>query len=262
MVLNLSHNSLVGKIPSSLANLTQLESLDLLNNDLVGEIPLELTSLTFLSMLNISGNHLIGMIPSGHQFDTFPSSSFGGNLRLCGSQLHIDCYTKKSDNAVPFHENQPKGTNFDWIFAVAGYGSGLVVGVVIEHFVLWRNRYYLEKFMNTIRFFQGKRPLRISAYVEKHKIMKLTRVKVNELLLWINLVEIYAEEPRPEWITFKIIGGLPMTFPASAFIIETKKIKEHKELENFSPTPMDSFNTLMIHSFPAIPSSSPAKMNE
>ncbi|KAK9162271.1 hypothetical protein Syun_003173 [Stephania yunnanensis] len=160
MVLNLSHNSLVGKIPSSLANLTQLESLDLSNNDLMGGIPSELTSLPSLSVLDISWNHLIGMIPTGGQFDTFPSSTFEGN---CGNQLPIDCNPNKSGNAAPpsDHANQSNGTNFDWIFAVAGYGSGLVVGVVIEHFVLWRNKYYLEKFMNTIRFFQGKRPLRV-----------------------------------------------------------------------------------------------------
>ncbi|KAK9162002.1 hypothetical protein Syun_002904 [Stephania yunnanensis] len=163
MSLNLSHNGLVGKIPSSLANLRQLESLDLSNNDLVGEIPSELTSLTFLSVLNVSRNDLIGMIPSGRQFDTFPSSSFEGNSRLCGIQLQIDCKLNKSSNVAPpsDHANQSDGTNFDWIFAVAGYGSGIVVGLVIEHFVLWRNRYYLEKFMNTIRFFQGKRPLRV-----------------------------------------------------------------------------------------------------
>ncbi|KAK9162075.1 hypothetical protein Syun_002977 [Stephania yunnanensis] len=163
MLLNLSHNSLVGKIPSSLANLTQLESLDLSNNNLVGEIPSELTSLTSLSVLNVSWNHLIGMIPISGQFLTFPSSSFEGNSRLCGIQLQIDCNPNKSGNVGPLsdHANQSNGANFDWIFVVAGYGSGLIVGVVIEHFVLWRNRYYLEKFMNTIRFFQGKRPLRV-----------------------------------------------------------------------------------------------------
>ncbi|KAK9095833.1 hypothetical protein Sjap_021330 [Stephania japonica] len=158
MVLNLSHNSLVGKIPSSLANLTQLQSLDLSNNDLVGEIPSELTSLTFLTMFDASQNDLIGTIPSGGQFDTFSSSSFEGNSRLCGSQLQIDCNPKKSGSD---HANQSNGTNFEWIFAVAGYASGLIVGVVIEQDVLSRNRYYLEKFMNTIRFFQGKRPLRV-----------------------------------------------------------------------------------------------------
>ncbi|KAK9136649.1 hypothetical protein Sjap_007243 [Stephania japonica] len=71
----------------------------------------------------------------------------------------------------------------------------------------------------------------ISAYVEKHKIRKLTGVKVKEFLLWINLVEIYAEEPHAERITFKVIGGLSKTFPASAFVLETKEIKEHNEVE-------------------------------
>ncbi|KAK9090945.1 hypothetical protein Sjap_024122 [Stephania japonica] len=111
----------------------------------------------------VSRNHLIGTIPSGGQFLTFPSNSFEGNLRFCGLQLQIDCNPKKSGNAVlpSDHANQSNGTNFEWIFAVAGYASGLIVGVVIEHYLLSRNRYYLEKFMNTIRFFPGKRPLRV-----------------------------------------------------------------------------------------------------
>ncbi|KAK9162014.1 hypothetical protein Syun_002916 [Stephania yunnanensis] len=112
MVLNLSHNSLVGKIPSSLANLTQLESLDISNNDLVGEIPSELTSLTFLSVLNVSRNHLIGMIPSGRQFDTFPSSSFEGNSRLCGIQLKIDCNPNKSGNVAPPSDNANQSNGY------------------------------------------------------------------------------------------------------------------------------------------------------
>ncbi|KAK9162001.1 hypothetical protein Syun_002903 [Stephania yunnanensis] len=172
--LYLSLDSLVGfEDPISHYFSSSLDTLDLSSNSfedkwgntpcLVGEIPLELTSLTFLSVLNVSRNHLIGTIPSGRQFDTFPSSSFEGNSRLCGIQLQIDCNPNKSGNVAPpsDHANQSNDTNFDWIFAVAGYGSGLIVGVVIEHFVLWRNRYYLEKFMNTIKFFQGKRPLRV-----------------------------------------------------------------------------------------------------
>ncbi|KAK9161983.1 hypothetical protein Syun_002885 [Stephania yunnanensis] len=166
--LTLSNNQLNGSIQSPLSSVCLLYKRYKWGNTpcLVGEIPLELTSLTFLSVLNVSRNHLIGMIPSGRQFDTFPSSSFEGNSRLCGIQLQINCNPNKSGNVAPpsDHANQSNGTNFDWIFAVAGYGSGLVVGLVIEHFVLWRNKYYLEKFMNTIRFFQGKRPLRLGSY--------------------------------------------------------------------------------------------------
>ncbi|KAK9107126.1 hypothetical protein Syun_023137 [Stephania yunnanensis] len=155
-VLNLSHNSLTGRIPSSLGNLNDIESLDLSSNDLSGEIPSTLTSLTFLSVFNVSHNHLIGRISSGHQFDAFPSSSFEGNIGLCGSQLQIECNPKKSDNATPYHENSD-GNKFEWVFVLAGCGSGLIVGVVIEHFILSRNMFYIEKVMSIIKFFQGKK---------------------------------------------------------------------------------------------------------
>ncbi|KAH7543849.1 hypothetical protein JRO89_XS15G0031300 [Xanthoceras sorbifolium] len=69
--LNLSHNYLteieqlpwkhlgyldLSHIPSSLGNMTTLESLDLSSNRLVGEIPKQLASLNFLVVLNLSRN--------------------------------------------------------------------------------------------------------------------------------------------------------------------------------------------------------------
>ncbi|XP_031374145.1 receptor-like protein 52 [Punica granatum] len=84
--LNLSHNNLTGKIPSSVGNLTNLEWLDLSSNKLNGEIPRGLADLTMLSWLNLSNNHLEGLIPQGRQFDTF-NHPFDGNPRLCGYPL-------------------------------------------------------------------------------------------------------------------------------------------------------------------------------
>ncbi|KAK9116508.1 hypothetical protein Sjap_015455 [Stephania japonica] len=159
-VLNLSHNGISGEIPSSFKNLRDLQSLDLSNNDLSGEIPSELASITFLSVLNVSCNHLVGRIPSGTQFDTFNGSSFEGNLGLCGSQLQIECHPKKNDNnGAPSIASQEDSndTNFNWMFVVAGYGSGLINGFVIERYIFSRNMYYLEKIMNV---FQGNRSLR------------------------------------------------------------------------------------------------------
>ncbi|XP_017221185.2 receptor-like protein 9DC3 [Daucus carota subsp. sativus] len=72
-LLNVSHNRLLGHIPSSLGNMSI--------------IPWQLTSLTFLSNLNLSENHLTGAIPKGRQFDTFSNESFMGNAALCGVPL-------------------------------------------------------------------------------------------------------------------------------------------------------------------------------
>lgn len=60
----------------------------------------------------------------------------------------------------------------------------------------------------------------VTAYVEKQKIKKLTGVKVKELLLWVTIGEIIADEPPSEKVTFKATSGLFRTFPASAFHVE------------------------------------------
>ncbi|KAG8502882.1 hypothetical protein CXB51_000608 [Gossypium anomalum] len=64
--LNLSHNNLVGHIPTSLRNMTRLEWLDLSSNKLSGQIPTGLLDLTFLSFFNVSYNQLVGRILHGN----------------------------------------------------------------------------------------------------------------------------------------------------------------------------------------------------
>lgn len=149
-MLNLSNNNLTGVIPSSLANLTELESLDLSQNLLFGEIPQQLTQLTFLEFLNVSYNHLTGPIPRGQQFDTFENNSYDGNSGLCGNPLSKLCGNSEASPLPPplsFQGDDSKFPSGDgWIVISMGYGSGLIVGLVIGHTLTTR---YHEWFTET-----------------------------------------------------------------------------------------------------------------
>ncbi|GKV49182.1 hypothetical protein SLEP1_g55945 [Rubroshorea leprosula] len=132
--LNLSHNSLTRQIPSSLGKLAELESLDLSSNKLEGGIPEQLTNLTFLSVLHLSHNKLVGHIPEGKQFSTFSNDSYIGNSGLCGFPLTKNCHEEEEPGAPPkFDEEDESATLFEWKFALAGYGCGLVLGLSLGY---------------------------------------------------------------------------------------------------------------------------------
>ncbi|GLU17375.1 hypothetical protein SLE2022_337450 [Rubroshorea leprosula] len=127
LLLNLSHNSLNGQIPSSLGKLAELKSLDLSSNKFEGRILEQLTKLTFLSVLNLSHNELVGHIPEGKQFSTFSNDSYIGNSGLCGFPLTKKC--KPRPPSPQFDEEDDSTVVFEWKFALAGYGCGLVLGL-------------------------------------------------------------------------------------------------------------------------------------
>jgi Leucine-rich repeat (LRR) protein len=147
IVLNLSSNSFTGPIPSSFGNLTELQSLDLSQNKFLGKIPPQLISLTFLAYLNLSQNQLIGPIPQGGQFWTFQSSSFEGNLELCGSPLLMKCENNETPTSTLSYESS-FGEGFNWKAVVIGYACGLVIGLLIGHVVISRRP---DWFMKTFR---------------------------------------------------------------------------------------------------------------
>ncbi|XP_042479869.1 receptor-like protein Cf-9 [Macadamia integrifolia] len=168
MLLNLSGNSLMGRIPSSLENLSNLESLDLSRNNLSGQIPSQLTSLTFLSILNLSDNNLVGIIPQGKQFDTFSNTFYEGNTGLCGFPLSRKCGI--TDGALPpiltLQQEEDSTPLLDWKFLVAGYCSGLIVGLVIGQQFFWRNNRFTA-FCLRIRGSKKRKGLK-----RKHNIRK------------------------------------------------------------------------------------------
>ncbi|KAF3780295.1 Receptor-like protein 12 [Nymphaea thermarum] len=124
--LNVSNNHLDGPIPKSLGNLLQMEQLDLSQNHLSGVIPVELVSLTFLSVLNLSYNDLEGIIPEGNQFNTFDSSSFEGNPKLCGKQVHRTCFDGEGQNADIVDEGNQGEDGWKYGSVGIGFGVGLM----------------------------------------------------------------------------------------------------------------------------------------
>lgn len=130
-LLNLSNNYLMGRIPASLGNVRALESLDLSQNRLSGKIPQELNRLDSLEVCDVSNNNLSGPIPTGKQFDTFPESYFKGNKGLCGNIISKKCPPYSKTETAEASEDEDSKWWIDWKVVLMGYGSGLVIGVVI-----------------------------------------------------------------------------------------------------------------------------------
>ncbi|XP_020083763.1 probable LRR receptor-like serine/threonine-protein kinase At1g34110 [Ananas comosus] len=97
LIFNLSSNDLTGQIPFKIGDLTQLLYLDLSRNKLSGAIPSSLSDLSFLEIWNISYNNFSGRIP----MDTFTDPNiYVGNQYLCGFQINVSC---------PGNEGQAEG---------------------------------------------------------------------------------------------------------------------------------------------------------
>ncbi|XP_071688669.1 receptor-like protein 7 [Rutidosis leptorrhynchoides] len=149
--LNLSNNRLTGYVLPSFGNLTNLESLDLSHNELSGEIPHELVQLNFLAKFNVSFNNLAGRVPTGKQFNTFENYSYVGNPLLCGKPLSNDCRGSTTSTLPQTSDDYDKSLLpsdiIDWIVVFTGFGSGLVVGIILWNFVYGRYRdWFIERF--------------------------------------------------------------------------------------------------------------------
>ena len=88
--ISLSHNQFSGHIPQSIGNLSMLRQLDLSLNNLSGGIPVSFDNLPSLNFFNVSHNNLSGPVPT-LLAKKFNSSSFVGNIQLCGYSPSTPC---------------------------------------------------------------------------------------------------------------------------------------------------------------------------
>nr|POE67247.1 receptor-like protein 12 [Quercus suber] len=129
--LNLSANRLIGSIPNNIGNMRWLETLDLSNNSLFGPIPGSMSSLTSLVHLNLSFNNLTGRIPSGNQLQTLNDATiYKGNPLLCGSPLPTKCPRDETSDGLTITDADDKqdGDDYERIWFYASIGLGFVVG--------------------------------------------------------------------------------------------------------------------------------------
>ncbi|KAJ7961162.1 Receptor-like kinase [Quillaja saponaria] len=89
-VLNLKKNKLDGEIPATIGNISGINQLDLSENEFIGEIPASLATIVNLTSFNVSYNNLSGPVPPLLS-KKFNSSSFIGNLQLCGYLTSNPC---------------------------------------------------------------------------------------------------------------------------------------------------------------------------
>nr|XP_051210655.1 receptor-like protein EIX2 [Lolium perenne] len=143
--LNLSSNLLSGNIPPKIGNLRSLESLDLSKNTLGGGIPQSLTNLTYLSYLNLSYNNLSGRIPSGRQLDILmaddPASMYIGNPGLCGDPVPRQCAGSPRD--PPTSEDSARWSE-DVLFQM-DFLLGSIVGFVLGTWMVFCGLLFMKR---------------------------------------------------------------------------------------------------------------------
>ncbi|KAK9069330.1 hypothetical protein SSX86_013446 [Deinandra increscens subsp. villosa] len=97
--LILDSNQLNGRIPDTVGNLSSLTQLGLSHNNFSGEIPKSIGNLKSLDSLNVSYNSLSGSLASS-LWKRFNSSSFVGNLELCGYSISTPCPTTPPPSSI------------------------------------------------------------------------------------------------------------------------------------------------------------------
>ncbi|CAN1310702.1 Inactive leucine-rich repeat receptor-like serine/threonine-protein kinase At1g60630 [Linum perenne] len=134
-VVVLAGNRLSGPIPSSVLSLDRLYVLYLEENEFTGSIPpLGQTSLRYF---NVSGNRLSGSIPVTPALIRFNSSSFSGNVGLCGEQIRNPCsQLSPSPSPSSLTSSKSKNRRSKLIKIIAPAAAGLLILILLAAAIL------------------------------------------------------------------------------------------------------------------------------
>ncbi|KAK7332184.1 hypothetical protein VNO80_28932 [Phaseolus coccineus] len=67
----------------------------------------------------------------------------------------------------------------------------------------------------------------VTAFVEEHRMWRVTGVKTKELFLWVTISEIFVDDPACAKISFANSTGISRSFPLSAFCIQDEEEQQH-----------------------------------
>ncbi|KAJ0806436.1 putative leucine-rich repeat domain superfamily [Helianthus annuus] len=170
IALNLSNNALVGEIPLKIGQMKDLLHLDLSRNHLSGHLPSSMSQMTLLNYLDVSYNNLSGRIPSGTQLQSFESSTYIGNVGLCGHPLTEDCSGDKESNVPPLvSQSGGGGEGIDelkrWFYI--GGASGFVTGFWMACGALLLNRRGRYVFFHFLDSFKDWVYVRVMMFISK-----------------------------------------------------------------------------------------------
>ncbi|CAH8384530.1 unnamed protein product [Eruca vesicaria subsp. sativa] len=118
-LMDVASNSISGQIPETLGDIASLTHLDLSQNKLTGEIPVSITDLKSLSFFNVSYNNLSGPVPTLLS-QKFNSTSFVGNLELCGYSDSTPCPTITPPSPSPSKSSGRNLSTKDIILIASG----------------------------------------------------------------------------------------------------------------------------------------------
>lgn len=71
----------------------------------------------------------------------------------------------------------------------------------------------------------------VTAFVEEHRMRRVTGVKTKELFIWLNVTDIFVDDPSSGKISFANSSGIARSFPLSAFSPQD----EHQQHQQRAP---------------------------